>query len=360
MDAASSKGYGPPCSYEELLGLIRFCGSHRFNTWVHAPKDDLYHQQRWRDPYPADELQCLGELVEEARRNEVEFVYAVAPGLDICYTREDEFEALPAKCEQLKGIGVRSFQLLWDDIEHALHCPEDERLFGHEPRPSAAAQASLTNRFARELAQPGPLVMCPMGYVGTEDTRYRRILGARLDPDVVVYWTRPACCGSPISYMGTSAARRFACGSYNIDIREMERTWRYLPEYEPVPSVLDEGYVAVPVPPYPIPLRSLLPRRDDCERLLVPVCLSASHVAFGSIRMEPMLLLSGAAAGGRCAGRRRRLRRPGRRGRGVVAQSRRRRAGAYAVIQVDGLRCRRRRPGSQRRAGSRPTRACPR
>jgi len=39
------------------------------------------------------------------------------------------------------------------------------------------------------------------------------------------------------------------------------------------------------------------PRRDDCENLLVPVCLSASHVAFGSVRMEPTLMLLGHAAG---------------------------------------------------------------
>ena len=88
-----------------------------------------------------------------------------------------------------------------------------------------------------------------------------------------------------------------AYGSYNIDIREIERTWRYLPEYEPTPAVFNEGYLSVPVPPYPIPLRSLRPRREDCERLLVPVCLSASHVAFGSVRMEPTLMLLGEAAG---------------------------------------------------------------
>jgi hypothetical protein len=64
----------------------------------------------------------------------------------------------------------------------------------------------------------------------------------------------------------------------------------------PTPAVFNEGYLSVPVQPYPIPLRSMLPRRDDCQRLLVPVCLSASHVAFGSVRMEPTLMLLGEAA----------------------------------------------------------------
>jgi hypothetical protein len=88
-----------------------------------------------------------------------------------------------------------------------------------------------------------------------------------------------------------------AIGSYNIDIREVERTWRYLPEYDRTAAVFNEGYLSVAVPPYPIPYRCLTPRREHAENLLVPVCLSASHVAFGSVRMEPTLMMLGEAAG---------------------------------------------------------------
>jgi hypothetical protein len=88
-----------------------------------------------------------------------------------------------------------------------------------------------------------------------------------------------------------------ALGSYNIDIREVERTWRYLPEYRREAAVFNEGYLSVSVPAYPIPYRSLTPRREHAADLLVPVCLSASHVAFGSVRMEPTLMLLGHAAG---------------------------------------------------------------
>lgn len=88
-----------------------------------------------------------------------------------------------------------------------------------------------------------------------------------------------------------------ALGSYNIDIREVERTWRYLPEYSRTPAVFNEGYLSIEVAPYAIPYQSLTPRREDSEDLLVPVCVSASHVAFGSVRMEPTLMLLGHAAG---------------------------------------------------------------
>ena len=49
--------------------------------------------------------------------------------------------------------------------------------------------------------------------------------------------------------------------------------------------------------PYPIDYGSITPKRTECENLLVPVCLSASHIAFGSIRMEPVFFALGQAAG---------------------------------------------------------------
>ena len=49
--------------------------------------------------------------------------------------------------------------------------------------------------------------------------------------------------------------------------------------------------------PYPISYRAIVPRQKECENLLVPVCLSSTHVAFGSIRMEPVFMILGQSAG---------------------------------------------------------------
>ena len=62
--------------------------------------------------------------------------------------------------------------------------------------------------------------------------------------------------------------------------------------------VRNEGVIwRVPPKPYPISYRSIIPRKGECENLFVPVCVSASHVAHGSVRMEPVfMVLSESAA----------------------------------------------------------------
>lgn len=102
-------------------------------------------------------------------------------------------------------------------------------------------------------------------------------------------------------------------GSYDIDVREVQRVTQPVSCFpEEKMETFDEGYLPVPVEGYQVPYRSPVPRWVECDNLLVPVCLSASHVAFASIPMEPQSLLLGHAAG-RAATRVSETGRPGRR-----------------------------------------------
>ena len=80
-------------------------------------------------------------------------------------------------------------------------------------------------------------------------------------------------------------------GAYGMDSHHIQR-YVDLNGY-----VQNEGNVQARVSnPYPISYRSIVPRKEECENLLVPVCLSATHIAFGSIRMEPVFMVLGQSA----------------------------------------------------------------
>jgi hypothetical protein len=79
--------------------------------------------------------------------------------------------------------------------------------------------------------------------------------------------------------------------AYTMDSHNVQR---YV---DPQGIVRNEGDVQVGgFPPYPISYRSLLPKAGQCENLLVPVALSATHIAYGSIRMEPVFMVLGQSA----------------------------------------------------------------
>lgn len=79
-------------------------------------------------------------------------------------------------------------------------------------------------------------------------------------------------------------------GSYTMD---SHNTQRYI---TPDGSVQNEGDIGVHLEPYEIAYGSLLPKKEQAENLLVPVCPSSSHIAFGSIRMEPVFMILGQSA----------------------------------------------------------------
>jgi hypothetical protein len=79
--------------------------------------------------------------------------------------------------------------------------------------------------------------------------------------------------------------------SYNMDSHNCQRV-------VVKGHVQNEGDVEIGCPnPYPVSYRSIVPKEAECANLFVPVCLSSSHIAYGSIRMEPVFMILGQSAG---------------------------------------------------------------
>lgn len=87
------------------------------------------------------------------------------------------------------------------------------------------------------------------------------------------------------------APKPIAMGSYTMDSHNVQRY------ATPEGFVQNEGDIGVhPPKPYRIPYESIVPKRGECANLLVPVCLSCSHIAYGSVRMEPVFMGLGQSA----------------------------------------------------------------
>ena len=181
--------YGNPWSHQDRLNQIEFYGKSKLNTYIYAPKDDVYHREKWREPYPQNEMGRMNELIETSKQNKVDFVFALSPGIDIQLTGENaeaDYQALVNKCQAMYDMGVRSFAIFFDDIANK----------------QGTEQANLLNRFNKEFIQAKgditPLITVPTEYDtnamsnGTELNTYTKNFSETLDPSIKVLWTGTA------------------------------------------------------------------------------------------------------------------------------------------------------------------------
>jgi len=173
--------YGKPWSISSRLSVMSLLASHGMNAYFYAPKDDPYHRKLWKTLYPEKELSHLKTLVKEAKKNFMDFVWCIAPGLDVEYSSEKDFTLLLKKTEQLYKAGIRSFGLLLDDIEEDLIYPEDMEIYGE----TVNAHIDFVNRLYFELKKLDDkikLTVCPSVYHGKGDEYYISKLGSSPPP----------------------------------------------------------------------------------------------------------------------------------------------------------------------------------
>ena len=205
--------YGRPWSGAARREVIRFLGAHGMNAFVYGPKNDPYHRDRWREPYPDDTLLDLRATAGAARRAGVRFIYALSPALDICYSCPDDFDALSAKLAQVASARVRRFALFFDDApEIPTHAEDVARYGGSDTAALARAHADLVNRvdaWLRRRGLHGVSFMVPTAYAGTTCLPYHDELAGTLRRGIGVGWTGAGVFAPQVT--GAQARARRAC-----------------------------------------------------------------------------------------------------------------------------------------------------
>ncbi|MFE6780463.1 beta-N-acetylglucosaminidase domain-containing protein [Streptomyces sp. NPDC057702] len=186
--------YGTPWSHRQRLDQLDFLGRTKQNRYLYAPGDDTFRQARWREPYPAERRAEFRELADRARRNHVTLGWAVAPGQAMCFSSSEDLRALTRKVDAMWALGVRSFQLQFQDVSYSeWHCDADADAFGSGPEAAAQAQATVADVLAAHLAERHPgaeaLSLLPTEYYQKGATEFREALAEALSPRVEVAWT---------------------------------------------------------------------------------------------------------------------------------------------------------------------------
>ncbi len=184
--------YGTPWTFEDRADIMKFCREHNLNAYIYAPKNDPYHRDKWREPYPDAQIDELKKLVDTAKANGIRFTFAISPGLDLHYTGSEgdkDFDLLLKKMEAMYQIGVRSFAIFFDDLKDAKgRHHEDGKL-------QAEFLNSLQDTFHRRHKDIVPFITVPTEYFyedmvdGNKIKKYTRDFAENLDEKIVVLYT---------------------------------------------------------------------------------------------------------------------------------------------------------------------------
>ena len=168
--------YGPAYTHAQRLELLRWLPTVGFTDYAYGPKDDAFHRESWREPYPADNLAQLAETARVAREGGITLTLSVSPGLD--WRGADDHAALVAKLWQLYDLGVRSLGVYWDDV------PPGGAELGRSHGEGVAAAAAGLPEDVRWMT-------CGTDYATSAVTPYLAAFAAHLPAGVPIAWTGP-------------------------------------------------------------------------------------------------------------------------------------------------------------------------
>ena len=111
--------YGNPWSHKDRMELMSFGGALKLTQYFFAPKDDPYHNAKWRELYPEEKLAEIRELARVGNENKVRYTYTLHPfmykPIRFGAAYQDDLQVIKNKFSQLLQAGVREFGILADD-----------------------------------------------------------------------------------------------------------------------------------------------------------------------------------------------------------------------------------------------------
>jgi hyaluronoglucosaminidase len=207
--------YGRPFTHDERRDLLRFVGAHGMNTYVYAPKNDPLHRDRWREPYPREELARFAELAREASSADVRMLYAIAPGLSYDAADEGDFVRLEDKIRAVLGCGVHGIALLFDDLtadSTTLDPGVQADLIARTAALVESIDPSLAFWFIGNFYCGDATELCSDGgfwraLYGRSALDYFAAYAARVPASVPIMWTGPAVFAARITEQDAIAFR---------------------------------------------------------------------------------------------------------------------------------------------------------
>jgi hypothetical protein len=192
--------YGRLFGWPERRAMLDHLAAGKAGTgataaYLYAPKEDPLHRRDWRIPYPAAWRTRFGELARAGRRQGVEVIPGMAPGLSFDYRAVADYRSLLGKLRAFQRLGCRTLALLMDDIPASL--PSAAR--GHF-RSLGEAHGLLLRRLLDDLRASDAearLWFCPTVYTDQfatgpiEKDPYLADLAETMPKEIALMWTGP-------------------------------------------------------------------------------------------------------------------------------------------------------------------------
>lgn len=181
--------YGNPWSNEDRMELMRYGGDLKLTQYFFAPKDDPFHNSRWRELYPEEKLAEIREMARVGNQSKTRYVWTLHPFMHnrVRFANQSHYQedlgVIKAKFEQLMQAGVREFGILADDA------PTPAGGYESYNRLMADLTDWLESKQGEYLGLRKEMVFVPHEYWGDGDEAELRSLNERLPESSILTLT---------------------------------------------------------------------------------------------------------------------------------------------------------------------------